>query len=281
MLAFLQAPPVVAQGAPASASLPGPQEATSIALQRVAPEVAANIPGFLDVRDSLEGTNRRTYIFNAGFDRSVLLPAVRGYEFIAPGFVRAGIHNIFRTLDQATTFVNYVLQVKPKRAGQTLGRLGINLTVGVVGLWDPATRLGVPEHQQNFGQTLARWGAGTGPYFVVPLLGPSSGRGFAGTVVDRLPYISPRLPSPAHPRRSRGHPRSHALPLRRGRNALRVRSGTVPLEGTREVPDPSMTCKGEGPRSSMEGRLEHASRVGHKTQGEGHDGRYPFCTGQD
>ena len=189
MLAFLQGAPVVAQGASTSAPLPGPQEATSIALQRVAPDLAANIPGFLDVRDPLESTNRRTYIFNAGFDRYILLPAVRGYEFIAPGFVRAGIHNIFRTLDQATTFVNYVLQVEPKRAGQTLGRLGINLTVGVVGLWDPATRLGLPEHQQNFGQTLARWGAGTGPYFVVPLLGPSSGRGFAGTVVDRLPYI--------------------------------------------------------------------------------------------
>ena len=189
MLAFLQGPPVVAQGAPTSAPLPGPQEATSIALQRVAPDLAVNIPGFLDVRDPLESTNRRTYIFNAGFDRYVLLPAVRGYEFITPGFVRAGIHNIFRTLDQATTFVNYVLQTKPKRAGQTLGRLGINLTVGVLGLWDPATRLGVPEHQQSFGQTLARWGAGTGPYFVVPLLGPSSGRGFVGTVVDRLPYI--------------------------------------------------------------------------------------------
>ncbi len=147
------------------------------------------LKGFLDVRDPLEGANRRTYIFNAGFDSNVLLPAVRGYQFITPKFVRTGIRNVFKTIDQATTFVNYVLQAKPKRAGQTLGRLGVNLTVGVLGLWDPATRMGIPEYQQNFGQTLARWGSGAGPYFVIPMLGPSSVRGATGTLVDRLPHI--------------------------------------------------------------------------------------------
>ncbi len=189
MLAFLQGPPVVSQGVSARVSPPGPAEATPVALQRVTPQVAADIPGFLDVRDPMEGANRRTYIFNAGFDRYVLLPAVRGYEFITPRFVRTGIRNVFKTIDQATTFVNYVLQARPKPAGQTLGRLGVNLTVGVLGLWDPATRMGMPEYQQNFGQTLARWGSGAGPYFVIPMLGPSSVRGATGTLVDRLPHI--------------------------------------------------------------------------------------------
>lgn len=189
MLAFLKQEPRMSRGVVVPVPPPVRRLATPLALQRVTAEEAAQIQGFLDVRDPIEGANRRTYVFNARFDKYVLLPATRGYEFITPKVVRAGIHNIFRTLDQVTSLVNYVLQAKPVRAGETLGRIGVNLTVGVAGLWDPATKLGLPEHQQNFGQTLARWSVGAGPYFVIPLLGPSSIRGFAGTLVDRAPYI--------------------------------------------------------------------------------------------
>ena len=163
-------------------------------LRRITPEEAAETPGILDANDPLEGMNRRIYVFNARFDRTVFLPAVRGYEFILPQFARTGISNVFAVVDDVTTIANSVLQLKPKRAAGMLGRLAVNLTVGVAGLWDAATRFGLPYYREDFGQTLGHYGVPAGPYLVVPILGPSSVRDGSGMLVDRAPFALLNVP---------------------------------------------------------------------------------------
>jgi phospholipid-binding lipoprotein MlaA len=145
-----------------------------------------NVRGLTDRSDPWEGLNRKIYNFNARFDRVVLLPAVRGYRFIFPGFVRTGIRNIFSTFQDVTTFANQLLQGRPVRAGQTTLRVATNLTFGLLGTIDAATALDIPKHQEDFGQTLGVWGVGQGPYFVVPLLGPSNLRDAVGLIPDTL-----------------------------------------------------------------------------------------------
>lgn len=191
MVAFLRGELGEASGRGVAAQLPEPPEPPEPAepLRRVSPQEAAAIPGFLDVHDPIEGLNRRLYWFNARFDQYVFLPVVRGYEFVLPGFVRAGIHNVFTTVGEVTTLANSILQLQPRKSAETLGRLIVNLTVGVAGLWDPATRLGMPDHDETFAQTLGFYRVPAGPYLVVPILGPSSVRGAAGSLVDAAPYF--------------------------------------------------------------------------------------------
>jgi phospholipid-binding lipoprotein MlaA len=124
----------------------------------------------------------------------VLLPAVRGYRFVVPRVARTAIHNVFETLDEVTTLVNTFLQFRPRASAQTLGRIGVNLTLGVASLWDAATWLGMPDHDEDFGQTLGVWGVGTGPYLVVPLLGPGSLRDLPGRIVDAIPFVIADVP---------------------------------------------------------------------------------------
>jgi len=124
------------------------------------------------VYDPWEGFNRRMYRFNAGADRWVLMPMVRGYRFVFPTAVRQGVSNVFDTIFGIRTFANQILQGRPVRATQTVGRVGVNLTLGVVGLFDVASRFGMPYHVEDFGQTMGVWGVGAGPYLVLPLAGP-------------------------------------------------------------------------------------------------------------
>ena len=138
------------------------------------------------VYDPWEGFNRRMYRFNAGADRWVLMPMVRTYRFIFPRPLRRGISNVFDTIFGIRTFANQIMQGRPVRAGQTVGRMGVNLTLGLVGLVDVATKLGMPYHVEDFGQTLGVWGLGPGPYLVIPLLGPSSLRDGTGQIVDSV-----------------------------------------------------------------------------------------------
>ncbi len=192
MLAILRAPAADGSAGAASARIrpappPPAPDAVPLPLRRVTPAEAAQIPGFLDESDPLEGLNRRIYRFNAGADRWVLLPLVRGYRFVVPGIARKGIHNVFRTLDEVPTLANSILQLRPRKTAETLARLAVNLTVGVAGLWDAATYFEFPDHQEDFGQTLGVWGVGAGPYVVLPLLGPSSLRDASGMLVDRIP----------------------------------------------------------------------------------------------
>ncbi|MCO6412228.1 MAG: VacJ family lipoprotein [Thiogranum sp.] len=137
-----------------------------------------------EVYDPWEGFNRRVYKFNYRFDRYLFLPAVRAYKFVTPDFVEDGVHNFFMNVSEITNFINSVLQARPKSAGITLSRFAINSTVGILGLFDPATRWGIERLPEDFGQTLGRWGVGNGPYLVLPIFGPSNLRDTTGLFTD-------------------------------------------------------------------------------------------------
>ena len=138
--------------------------------------------------DPWEGFNRRMYYFNAKADQYVLLPVVAGYKTITPDFVESGISNFFNNLNEVSTFVNSLLQLKISVAGETLGRFALNSTLGLAGLFDVATPMGLVEQDEDFGQTLGYWGMDAGPYLVLPLLGPSSLRDATGLAFDSLVY---------------------------------------------------------------------------------------------
>jgi len=134
--------------------------------------------------DPLERMNRATYRFNNGFDRAVLRPVARGYRDHVPHVVQEGIDNFLENLAFTTTIVNDLLQLKIKDTLVDLGRFTVNTTLGIGGLLDPASHFGIPRNDEDFGQTLGRWGVPAGPYFVIPFLGPSSVRDAPSLYVD-------------------------------------------------------------------------------------------------
>ncbi|TWX70192.1 VacJ family lipoprotein [Colwellia sp. C1TZA3] len=136
--------------------------------------------------DPWEGFNRRMYYFNAKADEYVLLPIVTGYKQITPDVVETGLSNFFNNLAEISTFINSLLQFKLSVAGETLGRFAVNTTLGLAGLIDVATPIGLAAQDEDFGQTLGFWGVKAGPYLVLPLLGPSSLRDASGLVFDSL-----------------------------------------------------------------------------------------------
>jgi len=138
----------------------------------------------LAISDPLEPINRAMYSFNAQLDRWLLMPVIGAYEKVIPKFARKGVTNFFDNLDDIRTGINQILQLRPKRALETGGRFLTNTTLGVAGLWDPASRFNIPKHDEDFGQTLGRYGVGPGPYLVLPLFGPSGLRDGAGRMVD-------------------------------------------------------------------------------------------------
>lgn len=140
--------------------------------------------GALNVYDPLESWNRRVYHFNYRFDQWVFLPLVDGYRYITPTLVQRGVSNFFGNLGDVPNLLNSLLQFKGKRSLQTGARLLFNTTLGVAGLWDPASRMGLPKQQEDFGQTLGVYGVPAGPYLMLPLLGPSNLRDTGGLVVD-------------------------------------------------------------------------------------------------
>ena len=142
----------------------------------------------IDIYDPLEGFNRGVYRFNAGFDRYVFLPVVAGYEAVTPDPIEDGISNFFNNIFEITNLTNAILQLKPKAAVETTGRIIINTTLGVAGIFDVATKLGIYEHEEDFGQTLGHYGVGNGPYLVLPLLGPSNLRDTTGYIADSLAF---------------------------------------------------------------------------------------------
>ncbi|BCD84145.1 ABC transporter [Pseudomonas solani] len=138
----------------------------------------------LEVYDPLESWNRRVYHFNYRFDQWVFLPVVRGYTYVTPRFVRSGVSNFFSNLGDVPNLLNSLLQFKGQRSMEVTGRLLLNTTLGVAGLWDPATMMGLPKQSEDFGQTLGFYGLGAGPYLMLPILGPSNLRDTGGLVVD-------------------------------------------------------------------------------------------------
>ena len=134
--------------------------------------------------DPAEYLNRPFHAVNKGLDTVLVRPLSKGYGALVPATIKHVIGNELRFLSLPKTLVNSALQGNIERTGDTAARLFVNATLGGLGLLDPATDMKIPEHDEDFGQTLAVWGANQGPYYELPLLGPSSARDFAGTVGD-------------------------------------------------------------------------------------------------
>lgn len=134
--------------------------------------------------DPAQYLNRPFHAFNKGLDTAIIRPVSKGYGAVVPATIKHVVNNEVRFLSLPKTLVNSVLQGNLERTGDTAARLLVNGTLGGLGALDPATELNIPEHDEDFGQTLAVWGANQGPYYELPLLGPSSSRDFAGTVGD-------------------------------------------------------------------------------------------------
>ncbi len=134
--------------------------------------------------DPLEPMNRAFYRVNQGFDAVVLKPAAEGYRYAVPGPVRNGVHHVLANLGTPVVLSNDMLQGKPRRAGDTLMRFVINSTIGVAGIFDVAENLGYPQHDTDFGVTLALWGVPSGPFLFLPVLGPTDPRDASGFGVD-------------------------------------------------------------------------------------------------
>ncbi|MDQ2139882.1 VacJ family lipoprotein [Alcaligenaceae bacterium B3P038] len=166
-----------AQPAPSSADVP---EETMQAEQDPEEEYATSV-----VQDPWERFNRKMHSFNNVLDRFVLRPVSVGYDRITPDPVQSGVSRFFGNLRLPATAVNQALQGRPGQAGDSIGRFVVNSTVGIAGLFDPATHIGLPQRAgEDFGQTLATWGWRDSRYLVMPLLGPRTVRDTASIVVD-------------------------------------------------------------------------------------------------
>ena len=139
-----------------------------------------------DPDDPWESWNRQVFAMNENFDRWVLKPTAETYIAVVPEPARTGVHNFIVNLDTPVTLTNDVLQGEIELAGETVGRFGLNSTIGIGGLIDVATPAGIPLHTADFGQTLGVWGVGPDPYLVLPLIGPSNPRDLVGYVADQF-----------------------------------------------------------------------------------------------
>ncbi len=153
-------------GADASTTAPRPDSATGL------------------IPDPWSGPNHTSYRVTRAIDRAAIAPVIRTYVRVVPSPVRTGLDNAISNLDEPRTVANDVLQGRFRPAGKATARFVINSTVGVAGLVDVATRIGIEKHESDFGQTLGRYGVRSGPYIFVPLAGPSSLRDGAGRLVD-------------------------------------------------------------------------------------------------
>ncbi|NNC23801.1 VacJ family lipoprotein [Salinisphaera sp. USBA-960] len=154
----------------------------STPVSRTAAQTTANP---IAATDPWAGFNRRIYRFNALADQYVLLPAVHMYHAVTPKLARKSVGNFLGNVGEITTFANAVLQLKPMTSLITLSRFVINSTIGVAGLFDPATGMGLYQRNEDFGQTLGRYGVPTGPYLVLPFFGPSNLRDAVGLAGDQ------------------------------------------------------------------------------------------------
>ena len=134
--------------------------------------------------DPWEGFNRKVFAFNDYMDRNLLKPVAQGYEFITPDPVDRAITNTFANVNDTLVVLNDVAQFKFTQALSDTARFIINTTVGFFGVFDVATHIGLPKHNEDFGQTLGYWGVGPGPYLMLPFLGPSTLRDLGGDLVD-------------------------------------------------------------------------------------------------
>ena len=138
----------------------------------------------LSTPDPWEPLNRKIFAFNDFADRYALTPVAKTYQFITPDPLEAGIGNMFSNLFEITTILNDLLQLKFGQAASDAGRFLLNSTVGLLGLFDVATPVGLEKHEEDFGQTLGYWGMGSGPYIVVPIIGSYTLRDGVGAYID-------------------------------------------------------------------------------------------------
>ena len=150
---------------------------------------ASTPDNYRDPKDPLEAYNRAMFRFNTDFDNAFMKPIAKGYKYVAPEPVDRGVTNFFNNVDDITSAVNNLLQFKLSRFGTDVGRVAVNSTAGLLGVLDVATNLGLPSYKEDFGQTLGYWGLGPGPYFVIPILGPSTIRDTVGWAGDI--YVDP------------------------------------------------------------------------------------------
>ena len=136
--------------------------------------------------DPWQRTNERIFRFNDYFDQLLVKPVARTYTIFVPRVARQGIGNFFSNVDDINVFVNNVLQLKLDDALSDSGRFFVNTTIGVAGIFDVATGMGLEKHEEDFGQTLGRWGVGSGPYVMLPVFGASNLRDSLGLVMDTL-----------------------------------------------------------------------------------------------
>lgn len=134
--------------------------------------------------DPLEPLNRAVFSFNDGVDRAVIKPVATAYKDSVPALIRQGVTNFFDNISDVWSFANNVFQLQPEAAADSFFRVTTNTLWGVGGIFDVASDLRIPKHTENFGRTLGYWGVASGPYLVLPLLGPSSVRDSVGSLVD-------------------------------------------------------------------------------------------------
>ena len=151
---------------------------------------ASQPPTRSDARDPWERMNRATYTFNDKVDKAILRPVARGYRSAVPHFVQTGIRNVFDNVDTTIVMLNDLLQGQPTPFMHDTSRLLINTVIGIGGLFDPATAMGLEKGDRDFGQTLGKWGVGSGPYLVLPFLGPGDVRDTFGRAADA--FSTPR-----------------------------------------------------------------------------------------
>lgn len=177
--------------------------------------------------DPLEPINRAVFTFNTVVDKYTLKPAAKAYDYVTPDIVQTGIGNFFNNLFYPKTIINNFLQGKAGAGASDVWRFLINTTLGIGGIFDPASSLGFEKHDEDFGQTLGVWGVGEGWYLMLPLLGPSTARdSFSSYGVDwvynPLSYVDLE-------------PRLGATAL----NVIHSRAGLLPLDSAiQEAPDP-------------------------------------------
>lgn len=150
----------------------------------------AAAPTRTDPRDPWERMNRATYAFNAKFDKAIFRPVARGYRNTVPHVVQTGIRNAFDNVDTTIVMLNDLLQGQLTPFMHDTSRLLVNTVIGIGGLFDPATAMGLEKGDRDFGQTLGKWGVGSGPYLVLPILGPSDVRDTVGRAADT--FSTPR-----------------------------------------------------------------------------------------
>jgi phospholipid-binding lipoprotein MlaA len=141
----------------------------------------------VDLQDNIdpwELMNRRIFAFNETLDEHLLLPAARGYQFVVPDPAERGVSNFIANIYEFNSIFNSLLQGRPGNAAKSAGRFLVNTTMGLAGLLDVATPMGIEHSPADFGQTLYTWGFDSGPYVMLPVFGPRTVRSSAGYFVD-------------------------------------------------------------------------------------------------